>query len=942
MKLQQGHPVYSATDLSNFLACEHLTALDRLALRDPDLRDRRVAPDEGTQLIQQKGLDHERAYLARLRAEGRQVIDIAQDGNKDPAVAFARTQAAIREGVEVIYQGALQNGDLAGFADFLIRVAPAKPGASAVYEAVDTKLARTPQAKFLVQLAFYSRLLEQTQGQLPERMHVVLGDQSMCSYRSVDVVHYFDALLARYRGEVSRLESGGTPTYPHPRAHCDMCSWRAVCDQRRQSDDHLSQVANITRIQIEKLEAAGIERLAQLAQLPEAQAIPQMATETLERLRGQARLQHQARTSGQRAYELLPVAPDSGRGFLRLPAPDAGDLFFDMEGNPLEAGGLEYLFGVWFREGVDWKFKGFWAHDRQQERQAFEDFMDFVTVRRTQYPNAHVYHYASYEQTALKRLACAHATRTQEVDDLLRQGALVDLYKVVREALRISEASYSIKYVERFYRPLRTGDVQNAGASIVYYERWRETQDQGWLDAIESYNRDDVESTQQLHAWLLQLRPADLPWRPGMEAFAAPASEEDVAPGVALTRVQQVEQRLAHYQQKMVGRLPEDRSTWQPTHALTELVYLLLDFHRRANKPQHWAFYARQDMELTELLEDTECLAGLTLDPDHPPYSDKRSVVYTYRVPPQETKLYDGATCTRCDTGQSVGTLTYDPTSGRASLRIGAKKDPLPPQLSIGPERPTDPQSIIDSLFRFADSFNAEDGQYPAIEAFLQRATPRLRGRALGQPLIAPEQDITAGAVAAACDLDHSYLYVQGPPGAGKTYTGARMIAAILSQGRRVGILSNSHKAINLLMAAAMVQAREMGLSPRAVKKGTQASPDSHMGPIDSQVQDVWSNSEVMRSDPLLIGGTAWLFADPALAGKIDTLFVEEAGQVSLANLVGAATCAKNIVLLGDQMQLPQPIQGVHPGRSGESALDYLLDGASTISAQQGIFLPTS
>ena len=392
----------------------------------------------------------------------------------------------------------------------------------------------------------------------------------------------------------------------------------------------------------------------------------------------------------------------------------------------------------------------------------------------------------------------------------------------------------------------------------------------------------------------------------------------------------------------MVAPLPEDRKAWQPEHKLTELVFLLLDFHRRANKPQHWAFYARRDMDLAQLLDDTECLAGLTQDPDCPPYPDRQSIVYSYRVPPQETKLAAGDRCTRCDTGQSVGALSYDPTTGRASLRIGAKKDAPPPHLSIGPERPTDPQSIIDSLFRFADSFIERDGQYPAVEAFLRRETPRLQGRAPGQPLVAPGQDITAGAVAAACALDQSYLYVQGPPGAGKTYPGARMIAAILSQGRRVGILSNSHKAINLLMSAAMVQARAMGLAPRAVKKITQGSPDSYMSPIDSDVRDVSKNSDVMRGDPLLIGGTAWLFADPALAGQIDTLFVEEAGQVSLANLVGAATCARNIILLGDQMQLPQPIQGVHPGRSGESALDYLLNGASTLAADQGIFLPTS
>ncbi|OYW20171.1 MAG: hypothetical protein B7Z55_07675 [Planctomycetales bacterium 12-60-4] len=88
-----------------------------------------------------------------------------------------------------------------------------------------------------------------------------------------------------------------------------------------------------------------------------------------------------------------------------------------------------------------------------------------------------------------------------------------------------------------------------------------------------------------------------------------------------------------------------------------------------------------------------------------------------------------------------------------------------------------------------------------------------------------------------------------------------------------------------------------------------------------------------------MVGGTAWFFSREGMAGQLDYLFVDEAGQVSLANLVGVAPSARNLVLMGDQMQLGQPIQGSHPGESGLSVLEYYLSGHATIPADRGLFL---
>ena len=222
------------------------------------------------------------------------------------------------------------------------------------------------------------------------------------------------------------------------------------------------------------------------------------------------------RETGKLHHRLIEHPAGEPRGFAQLPPPDAGDVYFDMEGDPLHGDdGLEYLFGVYYRDGKSgaFKFKPFWGHTRLAEKQAFERFMDWLDQRRRKHPGLHVYHYAAYEDTALKKLSSRHATREALLDTFLRERRLVDLYKVVRESIRASTPSYSIKDIEKFYREAREGDVQTAGASIVYYERYLETGDKSLLEKIERYNEDDVVSLQLLHEWLLEQRPAGMPWR---------------------------------------------------------------------------------------------------------------------------------------------------------------------------------------------------------------------------------------------------------------------------------------------------------------------------------------------------------------------------------------------------------------------------------------------
>lgn len=919
MRKYDGEILFSASDLVNFSECAHLTTLDLIDLVTPL---ERADDEEETRLIQGKGHAHEAAYLAHLE-QGLSVADMRSE-SKDIDEAVARTLAAMHEGAAVIYQGALRDGRFTGYTDFLRRVAlPSRLGDYS-YEVVDTKLARTAKARSVLQLVYYSELLAAAQGTSPVMTHLVLGDRQERSFRVADYAHYYAALKERFLAHVQASERA---TYPNPCERCEICHWRNICEARRVEDDHLFQVADIRRTQIKRLKAAGIGSLTALAASPARQPVKGIQPETLERLRRQATLQLGKKRAGENLHEVLPTALEPGRGFSRLPPPNEGDIFFDMEGDPLEEGGLEYLFGVVCNEDGELRFRPFWAHTRAEERLAFEAFVDFVSERLERFPDLHIYHYAAYEVTALKRLMSLHGTRESQVDDLLRRGRFVDLYRVVRETILVSESGYSIKNIETFYRARREGGVTSAGASIVYYERWKETRDDALLEEIRRYNEDDCRSTEALCAWLRTLAPAS--------ETAPGQGDEPPAPATMSEKRAKAEARLERYRQLLTVNLPPDRAAWTPDHEVLELAFQFLDFHHRLAKPAYWAMYDRMERSEAELAEDPDCIAGMRRDPSVKPVRDKQSLIYTYGFEPQDFKLRSGRKCTRADTGQTLGEMKIDEEARTVRIRLGPSRGVPPERLSIGPDWPIDDDVLREAIFRFADSLVGGSGRYPALEGFLRREAPRIAGRAPGASVVADANDL-GQVIDAVAGLQESSLFIQGPPGAGKTYAGSHVIVELLRSGKRVGVSSNSHKAINNLLKKVEEVATEAGVRFRGAKK---VSGDEDTQLNGTLIEDVRTNEEMADGPFQLLAGTAWLFSRPEFDQTLDYLFVDEAGQVALANLIAMGTSARNLVLLGDQMQLGQPVQGVHPGHSGESSLEYLLQGQATIPADWGVFL---
>ncbi len=922
MQKIKGNLFYSASDMANFLDCRHLTTLDLNNLETPLPK---TEDDALTKLIQEKGFHHEEEYLKLLMHAGAHVVDLKSE-SLDLNESVRTTVEAMRQGFEVIYQACLLSEPFLGYADFLRRVERPSRFGSYSYEVVDTKFAINPKAKNIIQLCFYSYMLEKIQGIPPRSMHLVMGDNTERNLRVAEFFHYYRQVQAQF---LKHVKGEDEKTYPETCAQCDHCHWREICKDQWEKDDHLCRVANITRMQIEKLETQAIKTIAQLAKLPQGQQVQGIQPSTVERLRNQAALQKHKRETEEDRYEILPVDPNAIRGFCRLPRPDEGDIFFDMEGDRLEDGGLEGLFGVYYFEDGAPQYQSFWAHKSQEERQAFRDFIAFVMQRLRNYPQAHIYHYAHYEETALKRLMSVHGTCEAEVDHLLRTRKLVDLYKVVKEAIRVSEPSYSIKNLEVFYVGKRKGELADGETSIVYYEQWKQTGDSRLLDEIRSYNEGDCWSLCQLREWLMQIRPQDISWHGEQAQIEVESTKSE--------KVHVHEERLEQYSRKLLSEFSNGQSLLDPEYKLREIVFQLLDFHRRAAKPEWWAMFARREMDEEELIDDPECIGCLEMV--NQPQTVKRSLLYTYRFPEQEFKFKAGDSCHRADTLDRAGTINEIDEKGLIlRLKLG-KKTRLPERLSIIPSGPIPTDVLKEALFRFSDSLISRYGRYQAILDFLWRKRPRIQEQQERNAILRPSEDLIE-IIDTANRLDRSYFFIQGPPGTGKTYIGSHLIMALIKKGFRVGVSSNSHKAINNFLEAVENRAQEEGCRLSGVKKSSSGDPDSFFK--GKFIHDVIKNQEAITSRAQLLAGTAWLFSDPDLDQTLDYLFVDEAGQVALANLVAMGTSAKNIILLGDQMQPQQPIQGVHPGHSGESVLDYILQGEATISDDRGVFLPVT
>lgn len=1107
-----GTLVHSASDLVIAGECEFrlLRRLDELLGRSPR---RPREEDEMLARTAALGEDHERRVLdGHLRAFG--PADAGRPGGvlevpaarrmaRDELVeAHSRTLAAMEQGADVVYQASFFDGRFHGRADFLVRdpLGEMVRGVGAPqprYAVHDSKLARRTKVRALLQLAAYADQLMDARIDPTDEVHLVLGTGETTSHRLADLLPVFRKRRTRLVEVLDSHVADDAPvTWDDGRyLACGKLRSCPDCAEAATQARDVLLVGGVYGVQRSKLSEAGISTIDALATAEEPP--DGMAAARFENLRAQARLQLGLDDGdGSVALDHLPdgVDPDGPDARLRwqltateaidrLPPPSAGDLFFDFEGDPLweearlpgddqaRAMGLDYLFGWVERPGPGDgtpPFHGLWADDLAGERAALVQFVDYLNARRQTYPDLHVYHYAAYEKTHLLSIAARHGVYEDEVDQLLRDGVLVDLYAVVRSCLRISNRSKSIKKLEPLYMqddPAREG-VTSATASVTEYAEYAKLAADGAERAVElkqrilDYNEYDCRSTLRLLQWLRGARAsvgrvvetvetagaavgsenaradaftgprgpstsgrntsarafslptafvADSPsggGEPasgaGLVAGAAPlggAVEGSAAPAVeavgalgesarGVARREGRERRLA-LAAEISARVGENRGERSLEVQALALLGAAVGYYQREDKPFWQEHYARLELPLDEWpgRRSTFHVERSTVLRDW-------GVVGRDRLPSREIELVgrmlDGSRVDGSDLGVGntvhvlydqpvpavVGELEARAVRGEHSggviqeVREPGERDGVPRGRDVvvlrerlsggaepheqapvalapqcGPARDAQERAVEEVARAALASWDASrtlpDGA--AID-LLRRRQPRLVGGAL--PELGGDRDggldLEAAVHAAVERLDRSYLAVQGPPGTGKTHVGSHVIAKLVGAGWRVGVVAQSHAAVENMLSAVVDKAdvpAELVAKKQRAKGAEQVSGQPWQELSSTQLADFAANS----LGGCVVGGTAWDFAHERWPDEgLDLLVIDEAGQFSLADTIAVGRSAQRLLLLGDPQQLPQVSQGKHPEPVDESALAWLAAGSAVLPDGLGYLLPES
>ncbi len=927
----------SASDLSNHLACRHLTTLELQVARGERTAPDWAAPD--LKVIQELGLRHEKAYLAHLLAQGLKVENLGHIDHKKEERLLQETLALMERGAEVIAQGALSDGEWFGRPDVLRRVETPRKRWNWSYEVVDTKLARETKATTILQLSLYSDLLWKIQGAMPQFLWVVPPGEGYAGekYLVLEYAAYYRQVRKRLLKAVG--EDAGKETYPEPVEHCNVCRWFRECDTKRRADDHLSLVAGIRRQQRDQFEAWNAETMEKLAVLPiPLKERPKHGSKAgYERVREQARVQVEGRTEKKLKHELLlPVA--EGMGFCRLPEPTADDVFVDLEGDPFVGEqGLQYLFGFVFQSaGREWSYDKKWALNREQEKKGFEWLVDEIMQRRAANPKMHVYHFGAYEPGALKRLMGMYATREDEIDRLLRAGGLVDLHQAYKQGMRASVEEYSLKKVEAFYGFERQTPLETSRGAMRYVEHRLEL---GWgnqempervRDAMEGYNSEDCLSAAKLRDWLEKERKKLEKGGVNVPRFV----DRDEEPSEELDERQE---RVAALIEELTAGIPADLKERSREQQARWLLAQLLDWHRREDKATYWEGYRLADLNDEDLLEDRAGLTGLSLLERS--LVDRKIPVDRYAFQKQETEARVGKDL-YCK-GEKFGSVAaIDPVQRTIDIKKTRRTAELHPTAVYVWDRPFNVKEHAEALFRIAEWVAANGveaaGRYRAGRDLLLRKQPRLASGETLEPLAGEEPKSTACRIASA--LEDSVFAIQGPPGAGKTFTGARMICELVKEGKKIGITALSHKVIRKLLDEVVDAAKEQEQDDvRCMQRSDTEEPTEDIA-IARKNEEAWG--AVRSGKANVLGGTSWLWSPEAAFEAMDVLFIDEAGQMGLADVLAVSQGAKSVVLIGDPQQLERPLKGSHPDGVEKSALEHLLGGRKTISKDMGFLLP--
>lgn len=944
-----GTLTWSASDLYTSTSCEFalLRAVDVLEGRLPQPE---FAIDLMIERTRSLGDVHEQRVLAQYRDQfGSGVVEIPRPG-KDTGVtradAVAATNAALTNGADVVFQAAFHSSDTTtgtqfiGYADFIVRQS------NGTYRAEDTKLARRAKVIALLQLAAYAEQLELLGIPTDDTLTIILGTGERSDHPYADILPVLQVQRERLFALVAERRAEGAATNA-PVAWgddrysiCGNCDW---CKQEIAATGDTRGVAGMTLAQRSKLRSTGVTTIAGLAS--SVGPVKGIGGLTLERLRAQARLQLTPGTDAAPAYEVVDASALGA-----IPEPSPGDMFFDFEGDPLyeEHGtwGLDYLWGWVDAEG---EFRRLWAHDFAGEREALAAFLAMIAERRAEHPGMHIYHYASYERTHLHAMAARWGIGEHEVDTLLRDQVLVDLYPIVKKSLLVGAASYSIKKLE----PLYMGDehrqgVDNAGDSMVEYASACDLRDAGdeagfaaKLADIEQYNAYDCRSTLALRDWLLargaergvtprRREPADdaeaVPYEPSplevaLLGKASTAPDADLAERyrLAAAAVDFYRRERKTFWHDHFARLTDPPEEWADTRDVfvVEGAEVVRDWHKEGRQ---------------RTLRRHVMLRGLAAPGSHFAAGQEGLPFALYDAP-----IYEQGDdpLRRVAHGVTVMDAGDDWVLIEETQKAETTWDALP--VALTPSKPPTTESIEAAIAEWGETLLRGAWPQDAASDLVARALPRLEGDALAS---VSEDDYVTAVTDSVLRLDESVLAVQGPPGTGKTYVGSRVIARlVMNHGWRVAVVAQSHKVVEHLLEAVVDAGVPRERVGKEMKSG-QSSDAFTVIPYQRQ-------RDFVASTPpggYVIGGTMWHLTNLNRVDRrqFDLLVVDEAGQFALADAVASSRCSERLLLLGDPQQLPRVTQGIHPAPIDTSALEWISEGADVLAPERGYFLAQS
>ena len=905
--------LHSPSELMGYFVNPFETLMKRAIKLNPEITIAQDAEDSLLKLISEKGIEHESKVYKSLAEKYQTSIAIKAD---DRDSMIEKTKSAMDSGIELIYQGALSNNIFFGLPDFLIKEDGASNFGDYQYKILDAKLAKHIKPEYLIQLSCYSELLAAAQGTLNPQAQICLGDESYQDINILDFYVFYQRIKERFVAEMN----SNNDQLPSPENYSQWGVFTDYAETYFKNLDHLIQLPDIRESQIKKFQESEINTVGALASTNLDQ-VKGLDNQIFKRFKNQARMHVKTQEAGSLQYELLSDC-EIGLGLYSLSPKASLDVYFDIESNPFHQDmPLHYLWGAAY-EDPDKEFKAWWAHSNLEMKEVFENFIDWVFQRRLQDTAMHVYHYGQFEITAIRTLMGLFGTREHEVDFLLRNNVFVDLLRVVKQSLCIGGSGYGLKKIEPLYMSNREDELASGGDSIVVYEAWASDPgktsthiDSALLKEIWEYNRVDCFSLIDLVDWL--------------RGIQKDASYDFIS----LPELESVEE-VTSFQQEIIDIQSDQALATKKPH-LKMLSNLCL-FHKREDKPVWWRLFDRIERTDADLVDDLDCLGEL-ISTGNKVVLTARSNGFEYSFDSaQESKIKEGDSGLKAkqNTDLNISIHELDPVKGIITLKSTAKE--LPSLLSLIPCSVISAKPISTRLEEIMYSYLNEDALKTSVQHLLLRQRPVF--------LNDHENDLSKWAdstldslILAISELNNSYFCIQGPPGTGKTYSGARVINALVQQGKKIGVASNSHKAVNNMLEAVIedMNARDIeGMIGKVHNKKDDLLYENARIILKKSPKDMSLNEVVV------VGGTAWTFANDSFIDQLDYLFIDEAGQVSLANMIGMSASCKNIILIGDQMQLANPSQGMHPENSGDSCLDYLLKDSPTIAIDKGVLLP--